>query len=491
MLKRIIFAVRESERGQSLAILALSLMVLLGAVAMSIDVGRYVWARTQIQAAVDASALAAAQSMPNQTDAELKAAEYWLDNSGFIQSQGTNIVFGVTYPPGNKAISVHAEADIPTYFARFFGVDHWDVWAEGDAEAQVLDISVVLDISGSMCWDIYPDIESGTAWLGPGDPTVHLTQPIPASTSSRIWIYVDNADIFESTSSTQNQNIFGYNASTKYWQRSIGGRAGIIRIDNEIFQIQSTSSVSDPVDSGADRLYVLRARPNNHTGTSTSQAAHAVGTEVWANRGDEGCIWAAPSLAGPYGAYDSMVSAANYFTTLFNPDYDKIGVAQYETRAALNENLNSDFVGVRAAISSMDPPGGSTNIAHGLAVGRQVLDGAGKRANAVRVLVLLTDGVANHYCGSSSYNAGSYNSTSCSANSSTTYAVSHALAEAQRAADGDIIIFTIGLGFDLDQSFLEEIADIGDGAFYLSPTPAELDDAFQAIAEQTHIALVR
>jgi hypothetical protein len=491
MLKRIITAERESEGGQSLAIFALSLMVLLGAVAMSVDVGRYVWARTQMQAAVDASALAAAQSMPNQTDAELKAGEYWLDNSSFIQGQGTNIAFGVTYPPGNKAISVQASADIPTYFAKFFGVDHWEVSAEGDAEAQVLDISVVLDISGSMCWDIYPDIESGTAWLGPGNPTITLTQPIAASTSSRIWIYVDNADIFEITSSSQNMDIFGYSATTTYWQRNIGGRNGIIRIDNEIFDIESTSSVPDPVDSNNDRLYVQRAQPNNHTGTGTSQSAHAVGAEIWANRTSEGCEWAAPSLAGPYGAYDSMVSAANYFTTLFNSSYDKIGVAQYSYESDLVESLNSNFVSVRSAISSMNPPGGSTNIAHGIAVGRQILDGPGKRANAVRVLVVLTDGVANRYCGSSSYNSASYDSTSCSDNSSTTYGVSHALAEAQRAADGDIIIFTIGLGYDLDQAFLEEIADIGGGSFYLSPTPAELDDAFQAIAEQTHIALVR
>jgi hypothetical protein len=262
----------------------------------------------------------------------------------------------------------------------------------------------------------------------------------------------------------------------------------MLMIDNELFQILNSSSY---VDTANNRIRVYRARQNQRTGAWTSQSAHAAGAEVWAARVNEGCEWAAPSAAGPYGAYDSMVSAADYFTTLFNPSYDKIGVANYSTTADLVDDLNSNFVSVRAELNGMDPPGGSTNIAHGIAVGRQVLDGPGKRANAVRVLVVLTDGVANRYCGSTSYNSGSYNSTSCSDSSSTTYGVSHALAEAQRAADGDIIIFTIGLGYDLDQAFLEEIADIGGGSFYLSPTPAELDDAFQAIAEQTHIALVR
>ena len=153
--------------------------------------------------------------------------------------------------------------------------------------------------------------------------------------------------------------------------------------------------------------------------------------------------------------------------------------------------LTSNFGAVQSSISSMGPPNGGTNIPHGLALGRQILDGSGKRANAVRVLVLLTDGVANDYCGSSTYNPSAYNSTSCSVSSGVNPAVQHSYAEAQRAADEDILIFTIGLGYGVDQSFLEEIAEIGGGRYYFSPTAEQLDEAFQAIAEQTHIALVR
>jgi hypothetical protein len=69
--------------------------------------------------------------------------------------------------------------------------------------------------------------------------------------------------------------------------------------------------------------------------------------------------------------------------------------------------------------------------------------------------------------------------------------VSHALLEAQRAADGDIIIFTIGLGSGADESLLQDIAAIGSGSYYFAPTAAQLDGAFKAIAEQTHIALVK
>src|SRR3972149_9790113 len=100
MLRTLIRKIRPTEDGQVLVIFAAGLIIFLGFVAMSIDVGRFVWARTQMQAAVDAAALAAAQSMPDQADASVKANDYWLDNSGFIRGQGTNVQISVNYPPG-------------------------------------------------------------------------------------------------------------------------------------------------------------------------------------------------------------------------------------------------------------------------------------------------------------------------------------------------------------------------------------------------------
>src|SRR5690349_12321134 len=115
MLRTLTQKVRR-EDGQALVLFALALVCLLGFVGMSIDVGRFVWARTSIQAGVDASALAAAQSMPDTSNATTTANSYWVKNSSFIQSQGTNVSYAVTFPPGNKALHVAASADIPTWF---------------------------------------------------------------------------------------------------------------------------------------------------------------------------------------------------------------------------------------------------------------------------------------------------------------------------------------------------------------------------------------
>ncbi|GIW13866.1 MAG: hypothetical protein KatS3mg062_1305 [Tepidiforma sp.] len=492
----------RNERGQALPLFALFLMVFIGFVAMSIDVGRYVWARTQMQAAVDAAALAAAQSMPSETDAATKATEYWTDNSGFIRSQGTNVQFAVSYPEGNKAVRVEARADIPTWFARLFGVDHWTVSASGDAESQVLDIVVVFDISGSMCFDSFAQTEtSGAYMMSPGRLTPAGGFAFPrlrsAITATQTSIPLNDVRIFTSTNASTNRSNFGttFNSTTPYWQRSASGlRAGMIMIDGELMRITG-------VNVSTNTLTVVRGQQNNSTGVYTTATSHAANAEVWANRTgyssrNDYCQLASyytPTTTqnGPAQPFDAAIDAAKYFTTLFDPDYDKIGSVRYSTTAAISQNLTSSFSTVRDSFDAVLWPAGATNIPHGLAVGRQVLDGPGKRANAVRVLVLVTDGIANTYCGSSAYNPANYNSTSCSTGSSVSTAETHARKEAERARDADIMIFTIGLGNDLNISFLQDLADIGGGKFYHAPTTAQLDEAFQAIAEQTHIALVR
>ncbi len=505
MLRALIWKIRNGEEGQALVLFALGLLVFLGFVAMSIDVGRFVWARTQMQAAVDAAALAAAQSMPSQTDASIKANDYWLDNSGFIQSQGTNVQFAVSYPPGNKRIAVHGEADIPTWFAKLFGVDHWHVSADGDAESQVLDISLVLDISGSMCWGSYPPIDkSGPLgpfgpYVGPGRVAdqVKLTAAVGTGTGSSITINVNSSAIFNSTSSAQNYAKFGYNTTTRYYQYTPGsGRRGAIKIDNEVFLITAIPS--------ATQLTVTRAQNNSFTGTGGVQQAHAVNALLYSQHTD--CLRSAPATTGPYDYYDGMITDAQYFTTLFNSSYDKIGLASFSSSGTIRSNLSSDFSAVQSSMTAINNPNGGTNSAHGMAVGRQILDGTGKRANAIRVVVFLTDGRANSYCGAT-YNPANYNTASCPSqgggNDGNANAVNAAFAETVRAANGQIIIFTIGFGPYVDGNFLKQMADGGTAGvgpcqnnlpgcrYYAAPTLADLQNAFTSIAAQTHIALVR
>ncbi|MCA9830607.1 MAG: VWA domain-containing protein [Dehalococcoidia bacterium] len=505
---------QDGDTGQALVIFAAGLILFLGFVGMSVDVGRYMWARGQMQSAVDAAALAAAQSMPNgTTEATTYANQYWDANNDFIVSQGENVSFNVTFPGGNKAVKIQGDADIPTWFVKLFGVDHWSVSASATAASQVLDIAVVLDVSGSMCFTSYPPVEGdGPNWTGyvmsPGrlSPSggyafPKLTQPISAGGSNSITISLNDIDIFTSTSSTNNRNNFGsgYNSSTPYWQRSPGGgvRTGMIMIDDEIFKITA-------VNTSQNKLTVTRAQTNNRTspGTTTTKQAHSVGAEVWANRGSYGsqgyCDKAAyyartSSQEGPHQPFDGALDNAKYFISLFNPAFDKMGVASYSSTADIHANLTGgSFSSLNSAINGFGYPEGGTNIAHGIARGMSILDGTGKRANSVRILVLLSDGVPNTYCtngySSSSCSTGSSNTPATCPASSTT-AISHATARAAAAAASDVIVYTIGLGDGVLDCVMEDIAAAGGGEYYKAPTTAQLDEAFDAIAKKTHIGL--
>jgi hypothetical protein len=268
-------------------------------------------------------------------------------------------------------------------------------------------------------------------------------------------------------------------------------------IDNELMLITGLNTVNNS-------LTVTRAQTNNFTGAVTTKAAHSLGAEVWSQHTD--CNHAGYSANGPFQPYDGMIDDAQYFTTLFNSSYDKIGLASFSAQGSISSGLSSNLSGISATMDLLAKPDGGTNSPHAIAVGRQVLDGSGKRANAVRVLVFLTDGRANGYCGST-YSASNYNNTSCPSLGSNydgnPSAVNAAYQEAIRASNEQILIFTIGLGASVDDSFLERVADGGVSGvgpcqnnqqgcrYYKAPTLAELDDAFVSIAEQTHIALVK
>lgn len=506
----------DREHGQALVLFAAGLIGFLAICGLSIDVGRYVWAKTQMQAAVDAAAIAAAGGMPSTTQATTNANKYWVDNSSFIQSNGSNVDFAVSFPAGsNEGVQIDASADVSTWFLKLVGINHWHVSGSGTAAAQNLDISIVMDISGSMCDDNYPETESPGTYvhMSPGRSAVlpHITSAIAAGGSSTITISVDsNISTLLSTSSSFNNTNFAMNSSTAYWKNSSYGRTGMIMIDQELFQITS-------VNAAAKTLTVRRAQTNNFTGTSTTAAAHAKGAEIWANRVT--CYVSAYNTptsvlgSGPEEREDTAIVDAQYFTTLFNSTFDQFGVSTFSTTAnprgtSAMQSLTSNFTSVNNALAAIAYPDGGTNTAHGIAAGRLVLDGSGSRPGATRILVLLTDGRANAYCGST-YRASNYNSaTSCPSQGSgadgNAAATNAAYAEAQRLAnDGDTTFYVIGLGTQVDDNFLEQIADGGVAGvgpcqnnqptctYFKAPTRAQLQAAFTAVAQAAHIKLIK
>ena len=510
------FAPRD-EQGQALVIFAAGLVAFLVLVGMSIDVGRLVWARTQMQAAVDASAIAAAGGMPSTTQATANADKYWTDNSSFIRSNGTNVNFAVTFPSAsNDGVQIDASADVSTWFLKLIGINSWHVSGSGTAAAQYLDISLVMDISGSMCDDNYPETESPSVGvhMAPGRAAVlpHITSAIPAGGSGTIVLNVDsNISTLLSTNASFNRTYFNFSESTPNWKsRYYGQRPGMIMIDQELFQITN-------VNASKKQLTVRRAQTNNFLGIPTTAAAHAAGAEIWSNHGS--CYVSSYNVptnvvgSGPQEREDTAIRDAQYFTTLFNSTYDQFGVSTFSSTAnprgsAARQSLTFNYTSVNNALAAISYPDGGTNTAHGIASGRMVLDGPGARAGATRVLVLLTDGRANSFCGytyfASNYNSPTYCPSLGGGPDGNSPAFNAAIAETRRVAtDGNTIIYVIGLGTNIDDNFLKQIADGGVAGvgpcqnnqpncnYFKAPTRAQLQAAFIAVAQAAHIALIK
>jgi len=99
----------KSERGQALPLVVLSLVVLLGFAALAIDIGRIWVAQQELQRAVDASALAAGQDLPDSSTA-YTAAQGYSGTGGYGNAVGG---WGVT--PNAPGVTFECATHGPDY----------------------------------------------------------------------------------------------------------------------------------------------------------------------------------------------------------------------------------------------------------------------------------------------------------------------------------------------------------------------------------------
>ena len=161
-------AVVKDETGQVLMVAALAMAMMLVCVALVVDIGKAYLVQRQLQAGVDAAALAGAQHLPDPTEAQTVAHDYGPSTGEKNEVKiGSNVTTSVTMrcvtsAPGcnptlghYNAVRVHATSDVSLLFARILGIHKLKVKATGTAcspcSAKPLDIMFVLDRTGSMC----------------------------------------------------------------------------------------------------------------------------------------------------------------------------------------------------------------------------------------------------------------------------------------------------------------------------------------------------
>ncbi|HET7738411.1 MAG TPA: pilus assembly protein TadG-related protein [Tepidiformaceae bacterium] len=119
----------RGEQGQSLVLFALGSVVFIALVGMSVDVGRLVFARTDLQKAADAAAFAGAQELPDSTSAATTTAiNYVAENVGARVST-PSVSISQTYT-ANDTISVTASRTVEYQFLKVIGLDSATVSAK-------------------------------------------------------------------------------------------------------------------------------------------------------------------------------------------------------------------------------------------------------------------------------------------------------------------------------------------------------------------------
>jgi Flp pilus assembly protein TadG len=131
-----------------LTILLLIIMLVLGG--MAVDFMRYEARRAALQSVSDRAVLAAANL--NQTVNSRAVVEDYFAKAGFTSA----IVGTPTVVDGgnSRTVSVTSQVDVNTFYLRLIGIDTLQAPARSSATEGVgkVEISLVLDVSGSMRW---------------------------------------------------------------------------------------------------------------------------------------------------------------------------------------------------------------------------------------------------------------------------------------------------------------------------------------------------
>src|SRR4051812_26528613 len=147
------------EGGFVLVYMAAVLALLLVATGLAVDSGRAYVVKAQLSKAVDGAALAAARSL-NSGNPQTEAAQIYRANfpvGYFGTSSSTDpatdpnfFASSVNPATGINVVTVTAQAVLPTTFMSLANINTVTVSSMGEATRRMVDLSLVLDVSGSI-----------------------------------------------------------------------------------------------------------------------------------------------------------------------------------------------------------------------------------------------------------------------------------------------------------------------------------------------------
>jgi hypothetical protein len=485
------------KRRGSILVLAAFLMVLMTMLlAVSVDVGYMMTVQNEMDRAVDAAALAGAGSLVDGAEAaKLGAFEVfvqnpvgkvnlvaddpnWRQNLATLYNQhkeDITIQTGIWNPespkpqPGQQDTrfsqtevlpsAIHIVAthnNAPLFFARAFGQNSFNVTSEAIARYQPRDIALVLDFSGSMNDDselkrIY---EQGVAvkplilanlqqiYEDLGSPKYGSLQFTPQSISS--------------TNNTTIKKTLGLDKVTYPYPSGSW--------DEYIDYVKSSSNT--PAQAGYQKKYGFVTLINYWL---ENKCAANQTPDLWKVRAQP--ITAVKDASDVFMDYIQEVDTDDRAALVI---YNSVSQT-----AKVEHHLTDDFATVQNTVQHRQAGhyDSYTNIGAGILAGKNELQTNG-RVGAFKMIVLMTDGVANKPSGVD--------------------ARQYALQQANLAAALHYPIVTISLGTEADTELMQQIADRTGGVHFNIPgrdTVTDYRDAlmnvFRTIADDRPLILVK
>jgi Flp pilus assembly protein TadG len=192
LFRRLRRSAPENERGFVLIYMSVMLTALLLFTGLALDGGRAYVVQAQLSKAVDGAALGAAR-MLNSGDPQAEATSIF--NANFpVGYMGTTAVmsppgFQLTpdEPNGRNIVRVWSNATMPTTFMKLGNIFNVTVSAEGEATRRMVDLSLVLDVSGSIGWR-WPYVrDASEAFVSAFSESQDRVALMTYSNGARVW----------------------------------------------------------------------------------------------------------------------------------------------------------------------------------------------------------------------------------------------------------------------------------------------------------------
>jgi Flp pilus assembly protein TadG len=254
--------------------------------------------------------------------------------------------------------------------------------------------------------------------------------------------------------------------------------------DNDIERYLGLDVVSYPHPSGSWSDFINYVNTSSSVNTAGFRYQYATmclinyWNEQKANYSQTPGLWVCPTqpLEAAKNAADELID----YIEEVSAD-DRLGLSIYthsnSEGAILESALTSDLQTVRPLYRQRQAShyDAMTNIGAGMKIAREELE-ANARPNAFRMMVLLTDGVANRPSGSAEW---------------------YAISQANLCEAAEIRVMTISLGLNADTALMQQIADITGGKHFNVPGggtiaeyEAQLKEVFREIAADRPLRLL-